>query len=344
MTRLLDNWMKIGIILLSLYIISQITSIFLPILASIVLTFILNPVVNYFCTLRVGPGKWQINRSIAVFLAFLCFVLVLGIIATFVLFPFISEFNKFVLDLPSLLEKLDRITTEFGQFITAAPMPARIASIVEQVSANIAAILPKLASDVASSLLTFATRTIELVVVPILTYYFLKDWQALRESFLTIFKAKSRGKIGIVIDEMAFVVSGYIRGQFIVSIVIGAMVFCGMYFLDVGYPLVLGLLATLTESVPIIGPIIGAVPAIILAYLVEPALAFKVLLFFIVIHQVENNIVVPKVMGHTIALHPAIIIISLLVGGKLFGIPGMILAVPVTALLRVLLKHIWFHQ
>ena len=117
-----------------------------------------------------------------------------------------------------------------------------------------------------------------------------------------------------------------------------------MYFLDVGYPLVLGLLATLTESVPIIGPIIGAVPAIILAYLVEPSLAFKVLLFFIVIHQLENNIVVPKVMGHTIALHPAIIIISLLVGGKLFGIPGMILAVPVTALLRVLLKHIWFQQ
>jgi len=268
----------------------------------------------------------------------------LGIIATFVLFPFISEFNKFVLDLPSLLEKLDRITTDFGQFITAAPMPARIATMIEQVSANIAAILPKLASDVASSLLTFATRTIELVVVPILTYYFLKDWQVLRESFLTIFKAKSRGKIGIVIDEMAFVVSGYIRGQFIVSIVIGAMVFCGMYFLNVGYPLVLGLLATLTESVPIIGPIIGAVPAILLAYLVEPALAFKVLLFFIVIHQVENNIVVPKVMGHTIALHPAIIIISLLVGGKLFGIAGMILAVPVTALLRVLLKHIWFHQ
>jgi len=344
MTRLVDNWMKIGIILLALYIISQITSIFLPVIAAIVLTFILNPLVNYFCKLHVGSGKWQITRSIAVLLAFLCFILLLSVTATFVLLPFVQEFNKFVLDLPSLLEKLDRITTNFGQLITETPMPARIAAVIEQVTANITAILPKLASDAASSLLTFATRTIELVVVPILTYYFLKDWQVLRGSFLTIFKTKNRGKIGIVIDEMALVISGYIRGQFIVSIVIGTMVFCGMYFLDVGYPLVLGLLATLTESVPIIGPIIGAVPAILLAYLAAPALAFKVLLFFIVVHQVENNIVVPKVMGHTIALHPAIIIISLLVGGKLFGIPGMILAVPVTALLRVLLKHIWFHQ
>ena len=344
MTRLFDNWMKIGIILLALYVISQITSIFLPIIAAIVLTFILNPLVNYFCKLQVGSAKWQITRSVAVLLSFLCFILLLGITATFVLLPFVNEFNKFVLDLPSLLGKLDRITSDLGQLITEAPIPARIATVLEQVSANIAAILPKLASDAASSLLTFATRTIELVVVPILTYYFLKDWQVLREAFLTIFKVKNRAKIGIVIDEMAVVISGYIRGQFIVSIVIGGIVFCGMYFLDVGYPLVLGLLATLTESVPIIGPIIGAVPALLLAYLVEPTLAFKVLLFFIVIHQVENNIVVPKVMGHTIALHPAIIIISLLVGGKLFGIPGMILAVPVTALLRVLLNHIWFHQ
>lgn len=344
MTRLLDNWMKIGFVLLSLYVISQITSIFLPIITAIVLTFILNPLVNYLCKLRLGTAKWQLSRSSAVILAFLFFILLLGIISTFVLMPFVQEFNKFVLDLPSLLEKLDRITAELGQLIIETPMPARITAMIEQVSSNIAATLPKLAGDAASSLITFATRTIELVVVPILTYYFLKDWKALRASFLTIFKTKNRGKIGIVIDEMALVISGYIRGQFIVSIVIGAMVFCGMYFLDVGYPLVLGLLATLTESVPIIGPIIGAVPAIILAYLVEPSLAFKVLLFFIVIHQLENNIVVPKVMGHTIALHPAIIIISLLVGGKLFGIPGMILAVPVTALLRVLLKHIWFQQ
>ena len=213
MTRLLDNWMKIGFVLLSLYVISQITSIFLPIITAIVLTFILNPLVNYLCKLRLGTAKWQLSRSSAVILAFLFFILLLGIISTFVLMPFVQEFNKFVLDLPSLLEKLDRITAELGQLIIETPMPARITAMIEQVSSNIAATLPKLAGDAASSLITFATRTIELVVVPILTYYFLKDWKALRASFLTIFKTKNRGKIGIVIDEMALVISGYIRAN-----------------------------------------------------------------------------------------------------------------------------------
>jgi len=344
MSRLFDNWMKIGIVLLSLYVASQVTSVLLPVITAIVLTFILNPLVNYFCRLRFPSMNWRITKGTAIFLAFFCFILLLGIAITFVVLPFIHEFNKFVLDLPALMDKFDKVISSFGSILNEVTVPARIAAVIEQITTNIAAILPKIASGAASSIITFATRTIELVVVPILTYYFLKDWQLLRRSFLTIFKVKNRDKVAAVIDEMAHVISGYIRGQFIVSIVIGAMVFCGMYFLNVGYPLVLGLLATLTESIPIIGPIIGAVPAILLAYLISPALSLKVLLFFIIIHQVENNIVVPKVMGHTIALHPAIIIISLLVGGQLFGVAGLILAVPVTALLKVLLKYIWFHQ
>jgi predicted PurR-regulated permease PerM len=104
------------------------------------------------------------------------------------------------------------------------------------------------------------------------------------------------------------------------------------------------LLAALTETIPIIGPIIGAVPAILLAYLVSPALALKVLIFFLVIHQLENHIIVPKIMGHNIALHPVVIIISLLIGGQLMGIIGMMLAVPIAAILKVVLKHLWYQE
>lgn len=141
--------------------------------------------------------------------------------------------------------------------------------------------------------------------------------------------------------EMAVVVSNYIRGQVLISIIMGLMVFCGMYFLQVDYPLVLGLLSTLTETIPILGPIVGAIPAIVLAYLVSPVLATKVAVFYIILHQLENHIIVPNVMGHTIDLHPTLVIISLLIGGHLYGIAGMILAVPVAAILKVLLRHLW---
>jgi len=140
---------------------------------------------------------------------------------------------------------------------------------------------------------------------------------------------------------MSLVISAYIRGQVIISIIIGIFVFSGMYLLGVDYPLVLGLLAACTESIPIIGPIIGSVPAIMLAYLISPTLAFKVIIFYILVQFLENQIVVPNIMGHTIDLHPVAIIISLLIGSQLWGIIGMMLAVPVAALLRVLIKQLW---
>jgi len=136
-------------------------------------------------------------------------------------------------------------------------------------------------------------------------------------------------------------VSAYIRGQAIISIIIGFIVFSGMYLSGVGYPLVLGLLAACTETIPIVGPIVGSIPAIMLAYLVSPSLSFKVILFYIIVHQLENHIIVPNIMGHTINLHPVVVIISLLIGYQLLGIAGMMVAVPVTALLRVLIKNLW---
>ena len=156
-----------------------------------------------------------------------------------------------------------------------------------------------------------------------------------------MFAVESRERTRNVIEEMALVISGYIRGQVLISIVIGVIVFCGMYLLEIDYPLVLGLLAACTETIPIIGPIVGSVPAIMLAYLVAPALACKVIVFYIIVHQLENHIVVPNIMGHTIALHPVVVIISLLIGGQLLGIIGMMMAVPATAILRVIVRQLW---
>jgi predicted PurR-regulated permease PerM len=117
-----------------------------------------------------------------------------------------------------------------------------------------------------------------------------------------------------------------------------------MLVLDVDYPLVLGLIAALTEAIPVVGPIIGAIPALLLAFLGSPTLALKVLAFYIVIHQLENNVLVPSIMKHTLELHPVAVIISLLIGAHLSGVIGMIVAVPVAAILKVLYKHLWHYQ
>lgn len=337
-----ENWAKILIVVFFIALLSQVTSIYLPIIAAVVLSFILNPFVGWLCHIRLWPTRLCMPRGAAVLLAFLFTVLLAVVTGVFVLLPFINEFDKFVINLPSLIIRIQDISKIIQDHVSSVTIPDNLSNMVEQIISTAAAYSVDLTKRIINAVFSFATRIVELIVVPVLTYYFLKDWQALKESFILNFAAQNRERVRRIIDELAVVVSGYIQGQFFVSIVIGLTVFSGMYVLGVEYPLVLGLLATLTETIPIIGPIIGAAPAILLAYLAAPALALKVLIFFIVVHQIENHVIVPNIMGHTIDLHPATIIISLLMGGQLFGIVGMILAVPVAALLKVLIRHLWY--
>jgi len=336
-----NSWFKAVILLSAGYILLTVTSIYLPIIISLILAFILNPLVNYLCRVRLYPTQLRISRGIAVIVAFLCTTLLVAMIGTFVVLPFIHEFDKFIIDLPAMIGKIQDIISNIEQRASVLEIPANVNGIIQQTVASAASFSADLARRILQTIFGFASSIVQLIVVPVLTYYFLKDWLILKEKIIVMFAVESRNQARSVIEEMAIVISGYIHGQVLISIVIGFIVFNGMYLMHIDYPLVLGLLAACTETIPIVGPIIGSVPAIMLAYLVSPALACKVILFYIVVHQLENHIIVPNIMGHTIALHPVIVIISLLVGGQVFGIIGMMMAVPAAALLRVLVRQLW---
>ena len=341
MIKSFAGWSKIIILVSGFYILSQVSSVYLPVILAMIVAFVLNPVVNLFTAIPLGTRSRHLPKSAAILIVFLLSGIVMSIAITFVFLPFINEFNNFVIDLPHLSSRIKNLTTLLEQRANLAQLPDNIRSILEEGLGGAASYAVGLVRGAINTAFSFATQVIELVVVPVLAYYFLKDWPTLKDSVVTIFPPSARGKAITVMGEMAVVVSNYIRGQVLISIIMGLMVFCGMYFLQVDYPLVLGLLATLTETIPILGPIVGAIPAIVLAYLVSPVLATKVAVFYIILHQLENHIIVPNVMGHTIDLHPTLVIISLLIGGHLYGIAGMILAVPVAAILKVLLRHLW---
>jgi predicted PurR-regulated permease PerM len=337
-------WLRIIVAAGGLYLLSHVTGIFLPIIVAIVLSFILNPLVNIIARMPLGKGLRRISRGLAVIIAILLFALTLPAIMTFIFMPFVAEFNRFIANLPELIQRIQHITGLLEQRASNLELPGGAQALIDQVLSSAASYAVALGRRVVNATVGFASQVVELVVVPVLTYYFLKDWPVLKTAFIEALPPASRSKAITIVEEMARVVSGYLRGQALISILIGFIVFMGMYLLDVDYPLVLGLLATLTETIPIIGPIIGAAPAVFLAYLAAPGLAAKVVIFFIIIHQLENHIIVPKIMGHTIDLHPVTVIISLLIGGQLLGIVGMMLAVPVVALLKVLFKQLWYYD
>lgn len=346
MPKSFSFWLKTAIVTVLLYGVSQITSVFLPVVLAMVLSFILNPFVNFLAGLKipVGATKRSVPRGVAVLTSFLIAGILLAAAATFVIMPFMQEFNSFARAFPNLLKKIHLVFLSWNEQFVYADIPDNVRATITQTVSDAVMYLAGLATQFLSRVLRFATTAVELVTTPVLAYYFLKDWREIKNSALTLFPANLRARAGAAINEMGMVISGYIRGQVIISAIMGMIVFSGLYILGVEYPLILGLLAALTEAIPILGPIIGALPALFLAYLASPYLALKVLVFFIVIHQLENHIIIPNVMGRTINLHPAAIILSLLVGGHFWGIVGMIVAVPIAAILKILLKHLWRYE
>jgi predicted PurR-regulated permease PerM len=339
-----SGWFRLLAVLLLLYMLWQASAILLPLLLATVLAFILYPLVRLFRQIRLWPRARTLPLELAILLAFLVAGVVIAMVVTYIFMPFVGEFNQFVLNLPKLVERIKQLTFSLGVPAQSSDLPENVRLMIDNNLSNAATYSLDLARRLINAIVGFAGQVVELIVVPVLAFYFLKDWPLLRDNFVAVFPAFAHKKTRVIVDEAGLVVSGYIRGQLLVSVAMGVLVFLGMLTLNVDYPLVLGLIAALTEAIPVIGPIIGAIPALLLAFLDSPTLALKVLVFYLVIHQLENNVLVPNIMKHTLELHPVAVIISLLIGAHLSGVIGMIVAVPVAAILKVLYKHLWHYQ
>jgi len=172
------------------------------------------------------------------------------------------------------------------------------------------------------------------------TFYLLlerKNLGALLESFLPEEQAK---KGVLIIESVEERLGAWTRGQFLLCIIIGIFTFIGLTILKVSYALPLSIIAALFEIVPNIGPIISAIPAVLVTLAISPGLALATVILFIVIHQVENILVVPNVMKRVVGLSPVVTIAALMVGGELMGIGGALLSIPVVLVLQTVIQEL----
>ncbi len=128
-------------------------------------------------------------------------------------------------------------------------------------------------------------------------------------------------------------VGRWLQGQMLLSLIVGLLVYVGLSLMDVQFALAFGILAMALEIVPIAGPVLSAIPAVILAFLQSPTLGLWVLIFYTVVQQLEGHVLTPLVMGRTVGLNPVVILLALLIGGSLAGIAGAILAVPIATVI-----------
>jgi predicted PurR-regulated permease PerM len=179
-----------------------------------------------------------------------------------------------------------------------------------------------------------------LITILILSFYLLTEAHAMFEYFVRFAPPSRRADLGVAATEMVNKVSAWLRAQILLAGVMGTFAAVGLWLMDVPYFYVIALIAAIGETIPIVGPIIGGITAVTVAVTVSPKLALMVGIYFLVLHQLEANILVPKVMERNVGVSPVAVMVALLIGGALWGLVGAILAIPSAAILSVVIEEL----
>jgi predicted PurR-regulated permease PerM len=179
-----------------------------------------------------------------------------------------------------------------------------------------------------------------IVTILILAFYFMLDAERFAHSFVRLFPRTERARVQAACERVSSKVSAWLGGQILLGTIIGVSAAVGLFLMGVPYFYVLALIAGVGELVPIVGPVIAAIPAIAVGFTVSPALAVGVAVFYLVQQQFENHVLVPKIMERQVGVSAALVIVALLIGGTLMGIVGAILAVPTVAILQVIFEEV----
>lgn len=296
--------------LVLLWVLYLIIDIILLLFVAFILVSALSPLVEKLVKLRLP-------RGLAILVVFL---LVLGSLAILI-----------TLTLTPLLNQTANLVSSFSEAVTSLLRANSIdRSIVDRELSGFSGNLVSYTLSIFENLVTIAS-------VVVITFYMLLDKNKI-EDLATSFFVGRQQRVKKLIDRLEEKLGYWMRGQLILSLSIGVLYYIGLLSLNVPYALPLSILGGLLEVVPVIGPIIAAVPALVISLTLSPILAGVVAAFYFAVQQIENHIVVPQVMKRAVGLNPILVIVVVAIGGRLLGIGGALLAVPIAVVVQVILE------
>ncbi|ASZ17091.1 AI-2E family transporter [Bacillus cereus] len=311
-------------------------TIFFPVLLAGVLFYILHP----FVSLLEKKGVSRIVSIASIYL------IVIGLFVFLVLtvIPIIKDQIDALIDnLPYFGHEIERAARRFGESNLLGKIQENlninVANMVKDYTVDFTKSLSSVTGNVTGFLSTITEVVLTFVMVPFILFYLLKDGEQLPNHFLKFISEQRRPAAMRILDDMHYAISSYIRGQIIVSLFIGIMLLIGYLIIGIKYAVLLAILAMIVNIVPYVGPIIAITPALIIAFIDSPGMVLKVIIVMMVVQLAEGKFISPQVMGKKLDIHPITIIFIILTAGNLFGIMGIILAIPGYAILKVLVTH-----
>ncbi|AGA22845.1 AI-2E family transporter [Bacillus subtilis] len=322
-------------------IIVLLKTISLPIILTGIVFYLLNPVVDFL-------ERRRIRRIYSILLLYL---LVIGLITITIvsIIPFLKEQIMSLIDnIPRYVDIVENQTKQLigSNFVNQAQQTTNIniSDLATKVSDQAATIVNSTFTGVGNFIGALTEIIISIVTVPFILFYLLKDGKKLPVYILKFVPTQLKEQTYTVLSEMNHRLSSYIRGQIIVSFCIGFLLFIGYLIIGLDYASLLAVIAACTSIVPYLGPTIAITPAIIIAIVTSPLMLLKLVIVWTIVQLIEGKLISPQIMGKNLHIHPITIIFLLLTAGKLFGVVGIILAIPGYAVAKVITTHLfdWF--
>jgi len=301
-----------------------------------VIIFLIAAFLAYALTPAVGLFKKFMPRAVAIFLTYTVVLVGISVVLYLVISTALEQFSYLSRNLSAFVALESHsplLKTLQGFGITKEQLIILEKQLSVQAESLTESILPVLSSVFAFFL--------DMLIVAIISIYLLVDGSKLKKQIELNTPKSQKHRLEFLLSTFQFIIGNYIRGQVFLSVIIGIMVGVGMTLFHVPYALLLGVIASVLAFIPILGTIISGVLCVLLALTQGWIVSLFVLIYFIVVHIIEGDILGPRIVGKAIGLHPLVSILALIAGSELYGIVGALFAAPLAGLVQAILVAIW---
>lgn len=302
----------IAAFIVAVWVTYLIRDLLLLLFVAVILMSALSPLVSFFT-------KLKLPKTLSIAITYIIIIAALAGLFAIVLPPLVEESSRLIVSLPPVLAQIFNITG-----IDKSVLQSQLTT---------------LSKNLFSITLAIFDNLLTLIFLLVLTFYLLLERDSLEDRLASFFLRREERirKSVIQIEEK---LGAWLRGQLLLSLIIGFLSYIGLTVLNIPYALPLAVVAALLEVVPVIGPIISAIPPILIALTISPILGLGVTAMYFVIQQLENHLIVPQVMKRAVGLNPLVVILAIAVGSRLLGFAGALLAVPIAVVLQIIVTEI----
>ncbi len=310
-----------------------------------VLAYILFPAVKGLERLMPWRnGHPDLARIVAIAVIYITALAIFVGLLALIIPPAVRQSTSLIENLPTIYAEAREAVEELAERF-ADDIPDDVRQKAEETLADLGDILLSVIQSTLAKTLQAVTNTfsfiIGLAIVPVLLFYLLKDGERLVASSLSVFPKNAKGHAGEVVRIVNESLGAYIRAQLLLMLFVGLIVFVGLLLLDIQFAVLLAIVAGFTEAIPVVGPIIGAVPGIIVTLATDPEKIIWVLALYLGAQLVENSLLVPRIQGNAVHMHPIVIMGLLIVASETFGVIGVVAAVPAASVAREVFKYFY---